>query len=178
MPRGVASATSIFAAQATGSELWDVEGRRFVDFAGGIAVLNVGHRHPKVIAAVKRQLDLYTHTAFQVVAYEPYVTLAEQLNALAPLGGPAKTIFFTTGAEAVENAVKVARAATGRQGVIAFTGGFHGRTIMTSALTGKVVPYKAQFGPMPGCVHHIPVCDGCAQAKLDHFDQSAARNVV
>ncbi|MBU3077934.1 4-aminobutyrate--2-oxoglutarate transaminase [Sphingomonas quercus] len=156
VPRGVATAAPIFADRADNAELHDVEGRRFVDFAGGIAVLNVGHRHPRVIAAVADQMARFTHTAFQVVAYEPYVALAERLNGLAPFSGPAKTIFLTTGAEAVENAVKVARAATGRSAVIAFTGGFHGRTAMTSALTGKVYPYKAAFGPMPPEIYHVP----------------------
>ncbi|MBW8305246.1 MAG: 4-aminobutyrate--2-oxoglutarate transaminase [Brevundimonas sp.] len=156
VPRGVATATQIFAGRAENAELWDVEGRRYVDFAGGIAVLNTGHRHPRVLEAVRAQLDAYTHTAFQVVAYEPYVELAERLNALAPFDGPAKTIFFTTGAEAVENAVKMARAATGRSAVIAFTGGFHGRTLLTMAMTGKVAPYKRLFGPLPGEVFHAP----------------------
>jgi 4-aminobutyrate aminotransferase / (S)-3-amino-2-methylpropionate transaminase / 5-aminovalerate transaminase len=156
VPRGVSTATAIFAARADNTELWDVEGNRYVDFAGGIAVLNTGHRHPKVLAAVRDQLDAYTHTAFQVVAYEPYVALAERLNALAPFDGPAKTILFTTGAEAVENAVKIARAATGRSAVIAFTGGFHGRTMLTMAMTGKVAPYKRLFGPLPAEVFHAP----------------------
>lgn len=156
VPRGVASATQVFAARAENAELWDVEGRRFVDFAGGIAVLNVGHRHPRVVAAVTEQLAAYTHTAFQVMPYEPYVRLAERLNAVAPIEGPAKTIFFTTGAEATENAVKIARAATGRPGVIAFTGGFHGRTLLASAMTGKVNPYKAGLGPFPGEIYHLP----------------------
>ena len=149
IPRGVATATPVFAARAENAEIWDVEGKRYVDFAGGIAVLNVGHRHPKVMAAVKAQLDAYTHTAFQVMAYEPYVALAERLNALAPFKGPAKSIFFTTGAEAVENAVKIARASTGRTAVIAFAGGFHGRTMMTMALTGKVLPYKRALARCP-----------------------------
>ena len=156
VPRGVATATQIFAARAENAELWDVDGKRYVDFAGGIAVLNTGHRHPKVMAAVRAQMEAYTHTAFQVVAYAPYVELAEKLNARAPFTGPAKTAFFTTGAEAAENAVKIARAATGRSAVIAFTGGFHGRTMMTMALTGKVLPYKVAFGPMPGEVFHVP----------------------
>ena len=156
VPRGVASATAIFAQKAENAELWDVEGRRYVDFAGGIAVFNVGHRHPKVLAAVRAQLDRYTHTAFQVVPYEPYVELAERLNRLAPVEGKAKTIFFTTGAEATENAVKVARAATGRPGVIAFAGGFHGRTLLSSAMTGKVSPYKKGLGPFPGEIYHLP----------------------
>ncbi|MGV7119883.1 4-aminobutyrate--2-oxoglutarate transaminase [Sphingopyxis sp. 550A] len=156
VPQGVASATPLFAARAENAELWDADGGRYIDFAGGIAVLNVGHRHPRVIAAVRDQLDRYTHTAFQVAAYEPYVELCERLNALAPFSGPAKTILFTTGAEAVENAVKIARAATGRPGVIAFGGGFHGRTLLTMAMTGKVLPYKRSFGPLPGEVFHLP----------------------
>lgn len=156
VPRGVSTATPFFAARAQGAELWDEDGRRYVDFAGGIAVLNTGHCHPKVIAAVERQLRRFTHTAFQVMGYRPYIELAEQLNARAPFSGPAKTIFLTTGAEAVENAVKIARIATSRSGVIAFSGGFHGRTALTSALTGKVNPYKRMPGlPVPG-IYHVP----------------------
>src|SRR5246127_1921333 len=154
--RGVASATAVFAARAENSEIWDVEGKRYIDFAGGIAVLNTGHRHPKVLAAVKEQLERFTHTAFQVLAYEPYIELAERLNKLAPFKGPAKTILFTTGAEAVENAVKLARSATGRSGIIAFTGAFHGRTMLTMAMTGKVLPYKKSFGPLPAEIYHLP----------------------
>lgn len=154
--RGVGHATPIVAARALNSEVWDVEGKRYIDFAGGIAVLNTGHRHPHVIAAVKEQLDRFTHTCFQVLAYEPYVELAERLNKLVPISGPTKAIFLTTGAEATENAVKIARAATGRSGVIAFTGGFHGRTIMASAMTGKVVPYKKGLGPTLPDVWHVP----------------------
>jgi 4-aminobutyrate aminotransferase / (S)-3-amino-2-methylpropionate transaminase / 5-aminovalerate transaminase len=156
VPRGVAHATSIFAAKAENAEMWDVEGKRYVDFAGGIAVMNTGHRHPKVLAAIRKQLDNYLHTAFQVVLYEPYVALCEELNARAPFKGPAKTILFSTGSEAVENAIKIARAATGRPGVVAFTGGFHGRTMLTMALTGKVTPYKARFGPFPADIYHVP----------------------
>lgn len=156
VPRGVATATPIFAARAKNAELWDEEGNRYVDFAGGIAVLNTGHCHPKVIAAVTEQLNAFTHTAFQVVAYQPYIELAERLNALVPISGETRTILFTTGAEAVENAIKVARAATGRQGVIAFTGAFHGRTALTMAMTGKVAPYKRAFGPSAPNVHHVP----------------------
>jgi len=156
IPRGVSTATPIFAARTENAELWDMDGKRYVDFAGGIAVLNTGHRHPKVIEAVRKQLDLYTHTAFQVVAYEPYVELCERLNALAPFKGPAKTILFSTGAEATENAIKIARAATGRSAVIAFTGGFHGRTLLTMAMTGKVLPYKKSFAPLPSEVYHVP----------------------
>jgi 4-aminobutyrate aminotransferase/(S)-3-amino-2-methylpropionate transaminase len=152
--RGVGQAHEIFVASARNAEVWDVEGRRYIDFAGGIAVLNTGHCHPEVIAAVKAQLDLYTHTCFQVLAYEPYVELAERLNALAPGGFQKKTLFLSTGAEAVENAVKIARSHTGRAGIVAFTGGYHGRTMMTLGLTGKVAPYKIGFGPFPGEVFH------------------------
>jgi len=152
--RGVGHAHTIFAERAANAEVWDVEGRRFIDFAGGIAVLNTGHGHPKVIAAVKAQMDRFTHTCFQVLAYESYVELAERLNALAPGAWPKKTLFLTTGAEAVENAVKIARSYTGRPGIIAFGGGYHGRTNMTLALTGKVAPYKLGFGPFPSDVFH------------------------
>jgi 4-aminobutyrate aminotransferase/(S)-3-amino-2-methylpropionate transaminase len=154
--RGVNTAHPVFAARAEGAEIWDVEGKRYIDFVGGIGVQNTGHRHPKVVAAIKAQLDKTIHTAFQVNAYESYIELAEKLNALAPIDGPAKTIFFTTGAEAVENAVKIARHATKRPAVIAFTGAFHGRTMFGMALTGKVVPYKTGFGPMPGDVYRLP----------------------
>nr|WP_246752349.1 4-aminobutyrate--2-oxoglutarate transaminase [Bradyrhizobium diazoefficiens] len=156
IPRGLASAFPIFAGRAENAELWDADDRRFIDFSGGIAVLNTGHRHPAVMAAVQAQLSSYTHTAFQVIPYEPYLTLCERLNTIAPFKGPAKTILFSTGAEAVENAVKIARAHTSRTNVIAFSGGFHGRTLMTSALTGKVAPYKKRFGPMPAGVWHAP----------------------
>jgi 4-aminobutyrate aminotransferase len=148
--------TPFFVQRAENSELWDVEGRRYIDFAGGIAVLNTGHRHPRVVAALKAQLDAFTHTAYQVAAYESYVALAERLIALTPGKHAKKATFFSTGAEAVENAVKIARAATGRPGVIAFSGSFHGRTMMGMALTGKVVPYKVGFGPFPGDVWHVP----------------------
>ncbi|MEO5322044.1 4-aminobutyrate--2-oxoglutarate transaminase [Mesorhizobium sp. CC13] len=156
VPRGIGHATPISAARALNSEVWDVEGRRYVDFAGGIAVLNTGHCHPKVVAAVREQMERFTHTCFQVLLYEPYVELAERINALAPIKGPAKTGFFTTGAEATENAIKIARAATGRSGVIAFTGGFHGRTIMAMSMTGKVVPYKKGLGPAQPETWHVP----------------------
>lgn len=155
-PRGVGVMCNFFAQRAENATLWDVEGRAYTDFAAGIAVLNTGHRHPAVAAAVARQLDLFTHTAYQIVPYESAVALAERINGLAPIDGPAKTAFFTTGAEAVENAVKIARAYTGRPGVIAFSGGFHGRTLMGMALTGKVAPYKLGFGPFPADVYHVP----------------------
>ncbi|GAB3262760.1 PLP-dependent aminotransferase family protein [Chitinimonas naiadis] len=155
-PRGVGVLGDFFVERAENSLVWDIEGRRFIDFAAGIAVLNTGHRHPKITAAVKSQLDAFSHTCYQVVPYEGYVRLAEALNEIVPIAGPKKTAFFTTGAEAVENAVKVARAATGRSGVIAFSGAFHGRTMMGMALTGKVNPYKIGFGPMPADVFHAP----------------------
>ncbi len=153
-PRGIGVMCNFFAERAENATLWDVEGNEVIDFAAGIAVLNTGHRHPKVVAAVEKQLHAFTHTAYQVVPYESYVTLAEKINARVPVEGPAKTAFFSTGAEAVENAIKIARAYTKRPGVIAFGGGFHGRTSMTMALTGKVAPYKMGFGPFPGSIFH------------------------
>jgi 4-aminobutyrate aminotransferase len=155
-PRGVGVMCNFYAARAENAELWDVEGRRFIDFAAGIAVCNTGHRHPKIIAAVREQLDHFTHTCYQVVPYESYVSLAEKIAKRAPGNYAKKATFFTTGAEAVENAVKIARAATGRPAVIAFAGGFHGRTMMGMALTGKVAPYKLGFGPFPSDVYHAP----------------------
>ena len=156
IPRGVANSLAVYAARATNAEIWDVEGRRYIDFAAGIAVLNTGHRHPRVVAAVQQQLTELTHTCFQVTPYESYVRLAERLNALAPGPTPKKTIFFSTGAEAVENALKIARYHTKRSAVIAFGGAFHGRTLATMTLTGKVQPYKAGFGPMLPDVFHVP----------------------
>jgi len=155
-PRGVGVMCQFYADRANNAELWDVEGRRFIDFASGIAVLNTGHRHPKLIEAMREQLDRFTHTAYQIVPYESYVELAERINAITPGNHAKKTALFSTGAEAVENAIKIARAATGRSGVIAFAGGFHGRTMMGMALTGKVVPYKVGFGPFPGEIYHAP----------------------
>jgi len=143
-----------YAERAENATLWDVEGREVIDFAAGIAVLNTGHRHPRLVAAIEKQLQAFTHTAYQIVPYEGYISLAERINACVPVEGPAKTAFFTTGAEAVENAVKIARASTRRPGIIAFGGAFHGRTYMTMALTGKVAPYKLGFGPFPGSVFH------------------------
>ncbi len=152
--RGVGQAHEIFVSRADNAEIWDVEGRRYIDFAGGIAVLNTGHCNPTITSAVQAQLSLYSHTCFQVLAYEPYVELAERLNALAPGNFAKKSLFLSTGAEAVENAIKIARAYTKRPGVIAFTGGYHGRTNMTLGLTGKVAPYKLGFGPFPGETFH------------------------
>jgi 4-aminobutyrate aminotransferase len=154
--QGVGMMTQIYVDRAENSEVWDVEGRRYIDFASGIAVVNTGHRHPKVIAAVKEQIDRFTHTCHQVLPYENYVSLAERLNAIVPGDFDKKTVFVTTGAEAVENAVKIARAATGRNAIISFSGGFHGRTFMGMSLTGKVVPYKVGFGSMFTDVFHAP----------------------
>ncbi len=154
--RGVGMMTQIYVDRAENAEVWDVEGNRYIDFAAGIAVVNTGHRHPKVMAAVEKQLGSFTHTCHQVMPYENYIRLGERLNAAVPGDFEKKTLFVTTGAEAVENAVKVARAATGRQAVIAFGGGFHGRTFMGMSLTGKVQPYKAGFGTMMPDVFHVP----------------------
>jgi 4-aminobutyrate aminotransferase / (S)-3-amino-2-methylpropionate transaminase / 5-aminovalerate transaminase len=156
VPRGITSSHPITAEHASGSELWDVSGKRYVDFAGGIGVMNVGHAHPRVTQAVEEQLRKATHTSFQVVQYETYLRLAERLCEVAPIDGPKKAIFFSTGAEAIENAVKIARAATGRPAVISFRGGFHGRTLLALSLTGSVQPYKQDFGPYAAEVYQTP----------------------
>lgn len=156
VPRGLGIQLPVFAAKAENAEITDIEGKRYIDFAAGIAVLNTGHLHPKVKAAVQKQLDNFSHTCIQVMPYEGYIRLAERLNEKVPTRGPRKTVFLTTGAEAIENAVKIARHHTGRNGVIAFSGAFHGRTLLGMALTGKVVPYKAGFGSMPGEIYHLP----------------------
>lgn len=156
VPRGVANSLAVYADSAVNAELRDVEGRRYIDFASGIAVLNVGHSHPRILAAVSAQLARFSHSAFQVTPYEGYVRVAEQLNALAPGPTPKKTFLVSTGAEAVENAIKIARYHTGRPAVIAFAGGFHGRTLACMSLTGKVKPYKAGFGPLLPDVFHAP----------------------
>lgn len=155
-PRGIGVMANFFIERALNAEVWDVEGKRYIDFAGGIAVLNTGHRHPKMVAAIEAQLQRFTHTCYQVLPYESYVTLAERINALTPGGHAKKTCFFSSGAEAVENAIKIARAYTGRPGIIAFSGAFHGRTMMGCALTGKVAPYKIGFGPFPAEIYHAP----------------------
>lgn len=152
--RGVGHATNLYASRASNAEIWDADGKRYLDFAGGIGVMNTGHRHPEIMAAAQKQIDAVVHSCFQVMPYEPYIALAEKLNALAPIKAPCKSVFLTTGAEAVENAVKIARAYTKRPGIIAFGGGFHGRTLLGLALTGKVVPYKVGFGPFPADIYH------------------------
>jgi len=156
LPRGVGQAHPVVAQRALNAEVWDVEGRRYIDFVAGIAVVNTGHNNPRVLAAVAEQMKDFTHTCFQVLAYDGYISLCERLNARMPGPGAKKSFLMNSGAEAVENAVKVARAATGRPGIIAFNGGFHGRTMFTLGLTGKVDPYKIGFGPFSGDVYHAP----------------------
>ncbi|BAL22377.1 4-aminobutyrate--2-oxoglutarate transaminase [Azoarcus sp. KH32C] len=167
LPRGVGQAHGLFATKAKNAEIWDVEGRRFIDFVAGIAVVNTGHCHPKVIAAAQAQIPQFSHTCFQVVAYDGYVTLAERLNKLAPGSSPKKTFFVSTGAEAVENSIKIARGFTGRPGVIAFNGGFHGRTLLALGLTGKVDPYKLGVGPFPAEIFHAPYPDEAHGVSVD-----------
>jgi 4-aminobutyrate aminotransferase len=161
-PRGVGVMGDFFIDKAKNAEFWDIEGRRFIDFAGGIAVLNTGHVHPNVQAAIAEQLQRFTHSCYQVVPYTEYVALAERINAIVPIDGPVKTAFFSTGAEAIENAMKIARYSTGRTGVIAFGGAFHGRSMFSVALTGKVQPYKAGFGPFPPEIYHVPFPCHCS----------------
>jgi 4-aminobutyrate aminotransferase / (S)-3-amino-2-methylpropionate transaminase / 5-aminovalerate transaminase len=156
IPRGLSHATPVYVARAEGAILEDVDGNRFIDFAGGIGCLNIGHRSPGVVKAIHEQADRFLHTCIQVTPYESYVRLAERLNALTPGKFPKKTLFVNSGAEAVENAVKIARAYTKRPGVIAFEDAFHGRTMMTLSLTSKTHPYKAGFQPFPGEVYRIP----------------------
>jgi 4-aminobutyrate aminotransferase / (S)-3-amino-2-methylpropionate transaminase / 5-aminovalerate transaminase len=154
--RGIGMGAAVMAAKAENSEIWDIEGNRYVDFGGGIAVVNTGHRHPLVMKRVYEQLEKFTHTCAMVMPYAPFIEVCEKLNAVVPISGEKKTALVTTGAEAVENAIKFARCYTGRSDVIAFHGGFHGRTLLGMALTGKVLPYKAKFGPMPAGIWHVP----------------------
>lgn len=155
-PRGVGVMCEFYAQRAENSEIWDVEGNRYIDFASGIAVCNTGHRHPRLVAAIQEQLDHFIHTAYQVVPYESYVALAEKINDLVPGDFPKKTAFFTTGVEAVENAIKIARYATQRPHIISFNNAFHGRTLLGITLTAKVNPYKKGFGPLAPNVYHSP----------------------
>ncbi len=154
--RGISAGAPVIAARAENSEIWDIEGNRYIDFGGGIAVVNTGHRHPLVMKRVYEQLEAFTHTCAMVMPYAPFIEVCEKLNAVAPISGEKKSALVTTGAEAVENAVKFARAYTGRSDIIAFNGGFHGRTLLGMTLTGKVIPYKAKFGPMAPGVWHVP----------------------
>lgn len=154
--QGVGVMCNFFIDRAKNAEIWTTDGQRYIDFAGGIGVLNTGHLHPKVQGAVAEQLEKFSHTCYHVIPYELYTTVAEKINALAPISGPSKVMFATTGAEAVENAIKIARSHTRRRGVIAFQGAFHGRTNFTLGLTGKVAPYKLNFGPFPADIVHAP----------------------
>ncbi|MBC7292929.1 MAG: aspartate aminotransferase family protein, partial [Thermoleophilia bacterium] len=156
IPRGVPSTAPVFAARARNAVITDVEGREYIDFAAGIGVMNVGHCHPKVVAAIKEQAELFSHTCFGLVGYESYLRLAEKLNQLAPGDFPKRTFFINSGAEAVENAVKIARYYTGRKAIIAFDDAFHGRTYLTLSLTSQVDPYKRGFGPFSPEVYRIP----------------------
>ncbi|MEN2393856.1 4-aminobutyrate--2-oxoglutarate transaminase [Pseudomonas halotolerans] len=156
VPRGLVTAHPLVIDRAQGSELWDVDGKRYLDFVGGIGVLNIGHNHPKVVAAVQAQLQKVTHACFQVVAYQPYLDLAKRLCEMIGGEHAYKAAFFTSGAEAVENSVKIARAYTQRSAVIAFRGGFHGRTLLGTTLTGMSQPYKQNFGPFAPEVFHTP----------------------
>lgn len=185
--RGVSQIHPIVAERAQGCTVVDVEGREYLDFSGGIAVLNTGHLHPKVVDAVQAQLGKLTHTCFQVLAYEPYIALCERINTLVPGDFIKKSLLVTTGAEAVENAVKIARAATGRAGVIAFTGGYHGRTMMTLSMTGKKVPYAAGMGLMPGGVyrsrfpcalHGVSVDDALASIEQVFKNDAEPRDIA
>jgi len=178
-PRGAPTLADFFVRRAKNSEVWDVEGRRYIDFSGGVGVLNTGHSHPRVIDAVKAQIESFSHSCYTVAPYENYVAVAEKLSTLVPFRGAKKAVFLTTGVEAVENAIKIARAATRRSAVVAFTAGFHGRTMMGMALTGKMAPYKLGFGPFPSEVFHVPFpSHGISVTQsLDAIDQLFATSV-
>ena len=156
VPRGLAQLAPVFVERAQGALVWDVEGNEFIDFCGGIGVINVGHNHPHVVEAIKRQADKFLHTCFHIVMYEEYVRLAERINSLVPIKGPVKTAFFNSGAEAGENAVKICRTYTKRTGVVGFERGFHGRTLLGMTLTGKCKPYTQGFGPFAPEVYRLP----------------------
>ncbi|NGO53873.1 4-aminobutyrate--2-oxoglutarate transaminase [Allomesorhizobium camelthorni] len=166
--KGVSCSFPMFAARAENAELWDVEGRRYIDFVGGMGALAVGHSHPHVVAAIQDQLTRFSHTFFGTAPYEGYVAVAERLNAMAKVGSQAKTLLVTTGAEAVENCVKIARAFTGRRGIVVFGGSFHGRTLLTMGMTGKVNPYKGTFGPFPGEIYRVPFPYPYRDISSDH----------
>ena len=179
IPAGLSKHLDVYIDRAENSELWDIEGRRYIDFAAGIAVNNTGHRHPKVVERVRAQLEKVTHTSFQTTPYIDYVELCEKLNALLPGDFATKTFLVSTGAEAIENAAKIARAATGRSAFVAFSGAFHGRTLMAMTLTGKTAPYKVGFGPLVPDVFHLPfpiayhgITEQEALKALDRFFKS------
>src|SRR5215216_1593422 len=167
VPKGVPAVTPIAVVHAEGAVLTDADGNRLIDFGGGIGVVNTGHRHPGVVEAVRTQLDRFAHVCFPVTTYEPYVELAERLNRLTPGAHDKRTFFVNSGAEAVENAVKVARFFTGRPAVLCFEHGFHGRTNLAMALTSKVMPYKKGFGPFAPEVYRLPYpyCYRCPEAE-------------
>src|SRR5579883_1248925 len=170
--RGVSSYTPIFAARAEGAIVWDVDGNRYIDFAGGIGTMNIGHSRPEVTRAIIEQAEKFTHTCFSVMMYEPYVALAERLTKLTPGDFPKKALFLNSGAEAVENAVKIARYATGRPAIIVFDNAYHGRTLMTMTMTAKVKPYKYRFGPYAPEVYRAPFPYAY---RLNMTSQQAAR---
>jgi 4-aminobutyrate aminotransferase/(S)-3-amino-2-methylpropionate transaminase len=182
VPRGILTAHPITVSHAEGARVWDVEGKQYLDFVAGIGVLNVGHNHPRVVAAVQKQLKDVTHMAFQVAAYKPYLQLAERLNGLVGKGEAYKSIFLTSGAEAVENAVKIARAYTNRSAVIAFRGGFHGRTMLGVSLTGMSQPYKQNFGPFASEIFHTPFPDAyrdmTTERALEALDEVFATEIA
>jgi 4-aminobutyrate aminotransferase/(S)-3-amino-2-methylpropionate transaminase len=182
VPRGIATAHPLVAARAEGAQLWDVDGKRYLDFVGGIGVLNVGHNHPRVVEAVRRQVGEISHASFQVVAYENYIQVAARLNALVGGDEHYKTVLFTSGAEAVENAIKIARGHTNRTGVISFRGGFHGRTLLGVTLTGMSQPYKQNFGPFPAEVYHATYPNEyrgiSSEAALADLDELFATDVA
>ena len=188
VPRGVPLSAPIAIVSGENAVVTDADGNQLIDFAGGIGTLNTGHRHPAVVAAAKAQLDRLIHTSFQVAAYEPYLDAAERLSALVPGAFPKKTMFVNSGAEAVENAVKIARISTGRPAIVCFEHAFHGRTLLTMTLTSKVMPYKRGFGPFAPEVYRLPYpycyrCDeargpsGCCRASRDRFEALVATHV-
>ncbi len=178
VPRGPFNAFPVFVDRARGARLWDVDGREYLDFAGGIGAMNVGHNHPRVVEAIRAQSERFLHTCWHVAMYEEYVRLAERLNALAPMTGARKTAFFNSGAEAGENAVKIARVFTGRKAVVCFERGFHGRTLLAMTMTGKVRPYTAGFGPFAPEVYrlpHLPFFAPGRQAPVDRCGRGGGR---
>lgn len=177
IPKAIAGATKLSVAAAKGAKFWDLEGREFIDFSGGIGVLNAGHCPPAVVKAIAKQAGTLMHSFFNVLNHEPYIRLAEKLAELLPHGGATKTMFVSTGAEAVENAVKIARQATGRQGIICFTGGFHGRTLMGMSLTSKV-SYKTGCGPFAPEVYRLPFPDYYHNGKGLSFDAFVAQELA